>query len=239
MLRWVGGMPPAPRAGTPLATHPEVRTALARRNAGLSSFWLAAPAPVRARRTGRVLVVDAEDLFTGMLGHQLRALGHDVTVRTVAEATEGGYDTGADDTVVLGPGPGDPRDRADPRIAGMYDLVAHLLDRRVPFVAECLSHQVLCAVLGLPLHERERPNQGTQQRIDLFGTQELVGFYNSYAAAPAALPAVELCHADGEVHAVRGEGFASTQFHMESVLTRRGPEILARLLSWAAEKEAL
>jgi phenazine biosynthesis protein phzE len=33
--------------------------------------------------------------------------------------------------------------------------------------------------------------------------------------------------ANGEVHALRGLGFASLQFHPESVLTRGGPRILA------------
>jgi phenazine biosynthesis protein phzE len=37
----------------------------------------------------------------------------------------------------------------------------------------------------------------------------------------------------GEVHALRGPGFASAQFHPESVLTRRGPQILADMFTWA------
>jgi phenazine biosynthesis protein phzE len=227
---------PAPRARSSLATHPDVATALARRNAGLSRFWLSTPGPVSSPATDRVLVVDVEDLFTGMLGHQMRALGHDVTIRTLDGVTT--EDVESVDCVVLGPGPGDPRDVTDPRIARLRDLVTHLLDRRVPFVAECLSHQVLCSVLGLDLYERDRPNQGTQQQIDLFGTPEPVGFYNSYAAGPAALAGVEVCHDAGEVHALRGHRFAGTQFHMESVLTRRGPEILARLTAWATSPRA-
>ena len=35
----------------------------------------------------------------------------------------------------------------------------------------------------------------------------------------------------GEIHALRSRGFASTQFHPESVLTEHGIDILRRLLT--------
>lgn len=37
--------------------------------------------------------------------------------------------------------------------------------------------------------------------------------------------------ATGELHALRGDGFASVQFHPESVLTLRGASIVAELLA--------
>ncbi|SFQ02822.1 phenazine biosynthesis protein phzE [Amycolatopsis arida] len=256
----------------PLGGRADVAAALRRRNAGLSAFWLASPDPPEPDPAvpgsavpgsavpdvavpdvavpdrpasnrpvpGRVLIVDAEDMFTRMLGHQVRALGAEVALRPWSAVAPD--DVAAADCVLLGPGPGDPRAGGDPRIAALRGFVERLLDARVPFVAECLSHQVLCAVLGLPLVARNRPNQGTRHRIDLFGTPELVGFYNSYAARhdadrlTAAPGSVEVCRdtRTGEVHAVRGPGFASAQFHLESVLTERGAEILAGLVAWAA-----
>lgn len=232
-------------AGSPgsFATNREVLAALARRNAGLSSFWLSAPAPP-VPPAGRALIVDAEDRFVGMLGHQMRALGHEVTIWPLARVVPSDVD--AFDLVVLGPGPGDPRAGDDARICKLRDLVERVLARRVPFIAECLSHQVLSAVLGLRLVKRDRPNQGTQRRIDLFGASELVGFYNSYVARHGAdrVPAaavhgpVELCRDPdtGEVHALRGDHFASVQFHLESVLTQRGAEIFAELVSWTVRR---
>lgn len=250
------GVPPRPeaageRSGVPaaapglIAQHPEVVAALQRRNVGLSSFWLAQDGPPSQPRdhpaTGGVLIIDAEDLFTGMLGHQVRALGQDVTIAPVMAVTR--QRAAAFDCVLLGPGPGDPRDRADPRIARLRGLIDFLLAQGIPFVAECLSHQVLADTLGLELFRRSTPNQGTQRELSLFGRAELVGFYNSFAARqhatrwPAAASGreIEVCqdHQTGEVHALRGRGFASTQFHLESVLTRRGTRILADLLSWA------
>ncbi|MCW5253045.1 anthranilate synthase family protein [Streptomyces sp. SHP 1-2] len=221
------------------AQHPTVRSALELRNASLAGFWLAnAPGgagPVRGLEGGRVLVVDAEDTFTSMIGRQLRSLGLDVTVRRFDEP----YRFDEHDLVVLGPGPGDPRDAAHPKIAHLRRAVRTLLDERRPFLAVCLSHQVLATTLGFDLARRDVPNQGVQREIDLFGSRKLVGFYNTFAARSAAdrvecagTGTVEVSRdADtGEVHALRGPHFASVQFHAESLLTQDGPHIMSTLL---------
>lgn len=239
---------PAPSVSTPsVGNDPTVLTALARRNDSLSSFWLdrhASPPPTASALTARsirVLIVDAEDMFTDMLGHQISWLGLDCTVRSWKSVRTA--DVARFDCVLLGPGPGDPRNLADPRIARLRELAGYAIRGGVPLVAECLSHQILCDLLGLALLRRDRPNQGTQHRICLFGQAEPVGFYNSYAArhtsdwlvgAPLASDAIEVCRDQqtGEVHALRGARFVSTQFHLESVLTQRGTEILADLMAW-------
>lgn len=225
-------------AGAPvrLADHPAVRAALARRNTGLAPFWLAGDADrgaVVPELAGRsALVVDAEDHFTAMITHQLRSLGLLVTVRRHDER----YDRDAHDLVVMGPGPGDPRDHGHPRITHLYSAIAALLAEHRPFLAVCLSHQVLSRLLGLDLVRCATPNQGLQREIDLFGDRELVGFYNTFAARSAedkidcsgvGLVGVSRDIETGEVYALRGPHFASLQFHAESVLTRNGPRILA------------
>jgi phenazine biosynthesis protein phzE len=91
----------------------------------------------------------------------------------------------------------------------------------------------------LELSRRQPPNQGVQREIDYFGTPERVGFYNTFSARCAedklelaSGGAVDVCRdpATGEVHALRGAGFASMQFHAESVLTQNGPQITGALL---------
>ncbi|MQA07477.1 MAG: phenazine-specific anthranilate synthase component I [Pseudonocardiaceae bacterium] len=216
-------------------SHPGVRSALENRNANISRFWLSDeavrdhPDPVLAGR--RVVVVDAEDAFTAMLAHQLRSAGLAVTVRRFDER----YTFDSYDLVVMGPGPGDPREVSHPKIAHLGSAVGTLLTERRPFLAVCLSHQVLSAQLGLPLIRKETPNQGTQREIDLFGRRERVGFYNSFAAHSVedkiefeGVGVVEVSRdADnGEVHALRGPHFASLQFHAESVLTKDGVRII-------------
>ncbi|MET9695851.1 anthranilate synthase family protein [Streptomyces sp. NPDC006529] len=224
------------------AAHPEVRAALEARNTGIAAFWLRGCAERgdrgawEPRLAGlRALVVDAEDTFTAMIGQQLASLGLDVSVRRFDEP----YDVADHDLVVLGPGPGDPRDATDPRIIHLDALAGRLLDQGRPFIAVCLSHQVLSLRLGLGLVRRATPNQGVQREIDLFGSAERVGFYNTYAAQSTEdkidagdLGIVEISRdpRTREVHALRGAHFASMQFHAESVLTVDGPRILGQAL---------
>ncbi|MEU1090735.1 anthranilate synthase family protein [Streptomyces sp. NPDC005892] len=222
------------------ADHPSVRAALERRNATIADFWLSGreaaggPSPELAGR--RVLVIDAEDTFTSMIDHQLRSLGLEVTVRRFDEDhTVDGYDL-----VVMGPGPGDPQQSDHAKIASLRATAQRLLDDRRPFVAVCLSHQVLSGLLGFGLRRRDVPNQGVQREIDLFGSRERVGFYNTFVATSAVdvieaegVGPVEVSRdrESGEVHALRGPHFASMQFHAESVLTQDGPRIVQGLIT--------
>lgn len=214
---------------------PQVLRALAERNERIAPFWLrSAVADHRvAELTGRrALVVDLEDTFTGMIGQVLSALGLFVTIRRFDDP----FAVEEHDLVVLGPGPGNPLDYTDPRIAVVRTAVHRLLADERPFLAVCLSHQVLSHVLGFGLRRRAVPNQGAQRDIDLFGRHVTVGFYNSYAAHSdvdkaecAAVPGVVEVSRDaasGEVHALRGNGFRSMQFHAESVLSRDGMAVL-------------
>ncbi|WP_324605580.1 anthranilate synthase family protein [Streptomyces niger] len=224
-------------AVTRFAEHPTVRAALGSRNETIADFWLSdvgqrrRPVPGLAGR--EVLVVDAEDTFTAMIAGQLRSLGLAVTVRRFDEA----YSFDGYDLVVMGPGPGDPNAADHPKMAHLRTAVDTLLRDRRPFLAVCLSHQALSLRLGFPLRRKDVPNQGVQKEIDLFGSPERVGFYNTFAAVSHAdraevdgVGVVEVSRdpATGEVHALRGPHFTSLQFHPESVFTQEGPRIVAR-----------
>ncbi|HLK43201.1 MAG TPA: anthranilate synthase family protein [Thermoleophilia bacterium] len=224
------------RTLTRLGSHPRVRAALEERNESIADFWQRRPGECGARSPGlagrEVLVVDAEDTFTFMIAHQLRSIGPSVTVRRFDED----YSFDGYDLVVMGPGPGDPSEAGHPKMDHLRTAVSTLLNERRPFLAVCLSHQVLSLRLGLEIRRRSVPNQGVQKEIDLFGARERVGFYNTFAArcggdefeAEGIGPVKVSRDAEtGEVHALRGPHFASMQFHAESVLTRNGPRILA------------
>lgn len=221
---------------------PRIRKALLARNATLSRFWIRSPRGLGGPgmlTALRALVIDAEDDFTAMLAHQLRAAGVEVSIRLCTED----LDESRWDLVVVGPGPGDPGDDADPRIRALTGMCGRLLNGSVPFIAECLGHEVVASLLGLPLSCLDRPSQGQQAEIDLFGRRERVGFYNTFSAhhdidwlrRGGHRSPVELSRdaATGQVHAIRGNGFASVQFHLESVLTERGDKILRELLTWS------
>jgi phenazine biosynthesis protein phzE len=230
-----------PDAGPPVTPEPvgspAVRAALAARNTGLARFWLDERRPGALELpelTGRTaVIVDGEDTFTAMLAHQLRALGLSVSV--VPWHSPGAL---LEDLVVVGPGPGDPGATDDPKMTALRTLVADRLAAGRPTFAVCLGHQILAALLGLPLHRRRAPYQGLARDIDLFGSIRRVGFYSSFTAHSDA-NAVETAYGpveiardsdDGTVHALRGRGFAGVQFHPESVLSRDGMAVLSELL---------
>lgn len=227
-------------SGPRFGAHPQVRAALSERNVPLSDFWLGT-ADSTARGTdhtgGKLLIIDAEDTFTAMGSQMLAALGFQVIVRRFDQP----YLIDGQDLVVVGPGPGDPRDVQHPKIAHLRQAVRTLLERGAPFLSVCLGHQLLSSLLGLHLVRRNTPNQGVRRRINLFGHDESVYFYNTFAAysdvdlldSPLGRGAVEVCrdHVTGEVHALRGNGFASVQFHPASVMTRNGLAVLDRLIT--------
>jgi 2-amino-4-deoxychorismate synthase len=201
------------------------------RNERLSPFWLnESPSPARypelAGRT--VQLISAEDDFANMLAHMLTSMGMQVHQTTWREVEDGGV---ADaDVLMIGPGPGDPRATDSPRIKVLRRLTADRLAARRPVVAVCLGHQVLASELGLELRPKRTVVQGAQERIDLFGRPQVVGFYNTFTAvlpADAGSLPFECATDDDEVVALRGPGYAGLQFHAESVLTPDGREILA------------
>ncbi|MDF3302111.1 anthranilate synthase family protein [Streptomyces tropicalis] len=231
-----GTGPESARSAPDWSVDPRVRAALAGRNTSLAPFWLDRGDDRPGGLRGSVLLVDAEDTFTAMLGHQLGALGLAPCIRRWDELT-GTDDTEGYDLVVVGPGPGDPRAGAGPKIDTLRALTRRLLHGAAPFLSVCLGHQVLAGELGLPLIRKPHPHQGRQRVIDLFGRRRRVGFYNSFAAVadrdrlcPPGLPGapvqVSRDTATHEVHALRGPHFESLQFHPESVLSTHGFDVL-------------
>ncbi|HBO5571043.1 TPA: phenazine-specific anthranilate synthase component I, partial [Pseudomonas aeruginosa] len=96
------------------------------------------------------------------------SLGLTVTVRGFQEP----YSFDGYDLVIMGPGPGNPTEIGQPKIGHLHLAIRSLLSERRPFLAVCLSHQVLSLCLGLDLQRRQEPNQGVQKQIDLFGAAE-------------------------------------------------------------------
>ncbi|QCP53612.1 phenazine-specific anthranilate synthase component I [Trinickia violacea] len=235
-----------PEAGALLGQHPSVQAALRERNEGIADFWLrphgARQSEIADLNGRRALIIDAEDHFTAMIARQLASLGLVTELRGVHDEV----DLARYDVVVMGPGPGDPSDPGDPRIVRLHAWLRRLVDEGKPFLAVCLSHQVLNAIFGIPLVRREVPNQGIQVEIDLFGRRERVGFYNTFVARTArdeleidgvGALAISRDPRTGEVHALRGPWFSSMQFHAESVLTVDGPRILGEAITHAMRRE--
>ncbi|MFJ8080633.1 anthranilate synthase family protein [Streptomyces sp. NPDC096205] len=224
-----------------LADDPRVQAALDGRRAGLAPFWLRMQGPVdkAAALTGHALVVDGEDTFTAMLAHVLRSSGLEVSVRRYDEPGLAETVLAHEGPLVLGPGPGDPSDLTDPKMRFLRELTSRVVrEHRHGVLGVCLGHELIAAELGLDIVRKDVPYQGAQTTVDLFGRPETVGFYNSFVATCDDAAAEELAShgievgraANGEVHALRGPGFAGVQFHPESVLTLNGAVIVRELV---------
>jgi phenazine biosynthesis protein phzE len=232
------GRPRTERARPRLADDPRVRAALDGRRASLAPFWLRMQER-SGSLGGHALVVDGEDTFTAMLAHVLRSSGLEVTVRRYDEDGLREAVLAHEGPVVLGPGPGNPSDLADPKMRLLRALTAEVIRaHRHGVLGVCLGHELIAAELGLEIVRKEVPYQGAQTTVDLFGRAETVGFYNSFVAACDDEAHAELAahgvqvsrSATGEVHALRGPGFAGVQFHPESVLTLNGAAIVTELV---------
>lgn len=233
-----------PGAGAPaegladLARDEDVLIALQSRNRRLSTFWLTdqagtTPDPVLAGK--RVGILDGEDDFVNMLRHLLGVLGMSSEVIRYDAYTDGCLDEF--DLVIVGPGPGDPRNGDDPKIATFRRATDRLLEREQKFLAVCLGHQTLCQRLGIPLTFKDIVFQGTQSPIELGDRVERVGFYNTFVGrleADTVLPDGVTVDSDlqtGDIHGLQGPHFRGIQFHAESILTERGRDLLAGLVT--------
>jgi phenazine biosynthesis protein phzE len=219
-----------------LVNDEDVLLALNARNQRLASFWLtdqsgATPDPALSGK--RVTILDGEDDFVNMLRHVLGVAGMTSTVVPFTSYADGSLDDA--DLVIVGPGPGDPRDGDDPKIATYRRAIDGLLADHRPFLAVCLGHQVLCDRLGIPLAYKDIVFQGTQDEVVVDGRRERVGFYNTFVGrvgaegSAGAEITVDADPASGDVHHVRGPHFRGIQFHAESILTQHGADLIHHL----------
>jgi 2-amino-4-deoxychorismate synthase len=215
---------------------------LTSRNKTVSQFWVhkqsSRPYPKKGES---VLIIDNEDEFTYMLSHLLQYMGYSVNVVTTQRAPSN-FDEYA--YVLLGPGPGDPRDKMNNRIAKVHEICHELLHQKKSFLAVCLGHQVLCQALGLSLMPVDPPLQGVQKEIDFYGDQELVGFYNTFFATGEIQNSrmkdfscnKVLYDEFKRVVSIKGDFYYSVQFHIESILTRNNISILQKIFDHLGSK---
>ncbi|CAN5289526.1 phenazine-specific anthranilate synthase component I [soil metagenome] len=240
ILAAFGLVPPAPPVAgdvAELVNDEDVLIKLAARNRRLSGFWLDDQADSGAdpRLKGMsAIILDGEDDFVNMLRHVLSVLGMSSEVVRHEDYRTGRFD--GFDLAIVGPGPGDPRDDADPKMARLRLAVSDLLAAGQPFLSVCLGHQALCHHLGLDLGFKDIVFQGTQSPVELDGRIERVGFYNTFVGrVPESGLAdrllaegvrVEADPVTGDIHALHGPHYIGIQFHAESILTEHGFDLL-------------
>eukprot|EP01062_Namystynia_karyoxenos_P070246 TRINITY_DN65633_c0_g1_i1.p1 TRINITY_DN65633_c0_g1~~TRINITY_DN65633_c0_g1_i1.p1 ORF type:complete len:682 (+),score=256.12 TRINITY_DN65633_c0_g1_i1:86-2047(+) len=217
--------------------YPEVQQYLRQRNGTSSSFWMQCQDDSeRAEQLAgkKVVMSNNEDDFIFMLRHMLERMGCQVQVYDFFRFQEPEVlaAVAAADCCVVGPGPGDPNDlagREDRKMALVSAYVDSLLKQKRRFLAVCLGHQVLCRTLGFEVHRKDRPTQGVQKRVTLYGKEEDVGFYNAFyvrhdaaKVAAAGMLAHSVDPSIGDLLATQGPHWESFQFHPESILSVNG-----------------
>ncbi len=181
-----------------------------------------------------LLFVDNRDSFSFNLVHAFAAMGIEVeVVRPGADLAS--RDASRPPTAILvGPGPGTPEQATD-----ALHLI-HAYHGRLPILGVCLGHQCIVHALGGTVGRAPAPRHGKTSTLEvsaagLFDATHqgmTVGRYHSLIAEPATLPAELIVDAtatdDGTIMAFH-HATAPTfglQFHPESILSPRGPELL-------------
>ncbi len=188
----------------------------------------------------KLLLVDNYDSFVYNLAQAFGSLGAEpVVVRNDAplDALVGEEP----DAVVISPGPGSPSD------AGVSVDAITAFAGRIPVLGVCLGHQCIGAAFGGVVGRAAvGPMHGKTSPIEHDGTGVFEGLpspfeatrYHSLAIADDAWPdelEVTARAADGVVMGVRHRDLPveGVQFHPESILTARGPELLANFVAAA------
>jgi phenazine biosynthesis protein phzE len=120
----------------------------------------------------------------------------------------------------------------------MFALTSDLIKSKRKFLSICLGHQILCKALGIEVIRKKETFQGVPKLIDLFGVPEIAGFYNTFAGfyreglEEEMNIAISYDKDSGEINGVRDRhgNFIGFQFHIESILTQNGYDILKNAL---------
>ncbi len=215
---------------TRLYNDDEIIETMVQRNQNLSNFWF-----FKQESSGKALnggnpvsitIIHNEDDFVYMLRHMFSCMG---ITTSVVRYNEYDIDQDTSDITLMGPGPGNPNDKEQPKIAANTRIATELLERKKNALFICLGHQILCNCLGYDVRRKAQPMQGIQLRINLFGRDELVGFYNTFAPqAPAKHLGMDVAIVPelNELVGIRAAHFVGYQFHPESLLTKNGYTIL-------------
>ncbi|MHB1500332.1 MAG: anthranilate synthase component II [Candidatus Dormibacteria bacterium] len=184
-----------------------------------------------------ILVVDHQDSFVYNLVQFVGAAGYEVRVVPSTGTTPAEVIAMRPAGVILSPGPGRPED------AGCFVELIRRLPEEMPLLGVCLGHQALAAAYGARTVRAPEPVHGKVSAVAHQGTGLFrglpspleVGRYHSLVVDPGTLPdglTVVAQTEDGLVMALVHERLPryGLQFHPESVLTPRGPDLLRAFL---------
>lgn len=207
------------------------------RNNNLSTFWFKEFEKTFSKKNQTIVFIDNEDDFIYMLSHMMTRLGYETLIVRYDHFKIEDYNS-KEHLVVIGPGPGNPNDLGNYKIKILFDITKKLLNSDIKVLGICLGHQIISKTLGFTLTKSIIPSQGMQKNIVFMGKKQYVGFYNSFFAIndinmDYREQGLQVEFDDDEkIIYIKGEKFVSFQFHVESILTQNGIEILEKAMNY-------
>ncbi len=207
----------------------------------------------------QIVLIDNYDSFTHNLAAAFRtvALSHSFKAKKIPEVTVIRNDEWSleelrefkPSVLVISPGPGSPRGPSRTGGTGLSEAACTYFRGNVPVFGVCLGLQLLLAMDGAQVGVSDEPVHGKTSLIEhdergLFEDCEnptLVARYHSLGVAVEALPSgwdLTAWSSDGLVMAAqhRYEPTYAVQFHPESFMTPKGPQLIDRFLAIAERR---
>jgi anthranilate synthase/aminodeoxychorismate synthase-like glutamine amidotransferase len=189
----------------------------------------------------RILVIDNYDSFVYNLVQQLGELGAEPVVHRNDEIDIAGIRTADPEAILISPGPGRPES------AGISLAIIAELGGQYPILGVCLGHQAIGQAFGAKVVSAPTLMHGKTSPIRHRGQGVFAGLpdpfvatrYHSLVVDPSSIPdelEVTATTSDGVIMGLRHRRLPieGVQFHPESILTPRGPSLLANFLTAAA-----
>jgi len=188
-----------------------------------------------------LLLIDNYDSFSYNLYQLIGSLEPDIKVIRNDAMSVSEIEALKPEAIIVSPGPGHPED------AGVCVDVIRELGKKIPVLGVCLGHQAICVAFGATVSYAKQLMHGKQSVTKLddacpmfsgLGESQPVARYHSLAAIEETLPACLRSTAwadDGEIMAVQHTEYPifGVQFHPESIMTPKGPEMLKNFIEYA------
>jgi len=184
-----------------------------------------------------IIVIDNYDSFTYNLVQYFGVMHPDIHVFRNDEITVQEIEARNPDFIVISPGPGTPQE------AGISKEVILQLGPKIPILGICLGHQCLGEAYGGIVSGAPRLMHGKTSSIYHYKSELFVGISSPFTATryhsliveeeglPEELEIIAFTR-DGEIMGLHHREYPiyGLQFHPESILTKKGKQILKNFL---------